>query len=257
MQEQLVDRQELAAKQAGQLEKRKDGVEAWLKGEDFRSAVAMVLPRAFTPDRFVRVALVALKRNPGLMKCTPASVLRCMMDLAFYGLEPDGRRAHLIPYKDECTLIIDYKGLVELVRRSGEVSSIHADVIHENDEYDFSYGLEPSFRHRPTLGDRGKPIGAYSLVRLKDGEDDFIVMSYDEIEAVRKRSKAAHSGPWVSDWAEMAKKTVFRRHTKWLPFQAELVREVIAQDEEFEDIKAFTDLPTLSMEALQPAEVSA
>ena len=77
---------------------------------------------------------------------------------------------------------------------------------------------------------RGKVFAAWARCRFKDGTEISEVMDRDEIEAVRKRSRAANDGPWVTDWNEMAKKTVFRRLSKWIPLSAEL-RESADYDE--------------------------
>lgn len=182
---------------------------------------ALALPKHLSPDRFTRVALTIYNKTPKLRDCTPQSLLACLMDCSQLGLEPDGRKAHLIPYGNQCTLIIDYKGLVELARRSGDIADIHADVVHEKDHFDFQFGNDSRLVHKPVLSGRGKAIAAYSYVRLKDGSSSFEVMNASDIEAIRNRSKASKSGPWVTDWAEMAKKTVFRRHSKWLPLTSE------------------------------------
>jgi len=151
------------------------------------------------------------------------------MDCSSMGIEPDGRKAHLIPYGNKCNLVVDYKGLVDLARRSGEIADIHADVVCAKDTFEYSFGSEAKLIHKPNLSYRGKVIAAYSFVRLKDNSSSYEVMNIDEIEAVRKRSKASGSGPWVTDWNEMAKKTVFRRHSKWLPLSSEF-QEAIEKD---------------------------
>jgi len=186
-----------------------------------KKKIANAMPRACRPDRLIRIALAAMSKAPKLRQCTRESVLSCIMDLAQLGLEPDGRRAHLIPYGTVCTLIVDYKGLADLVRRSGEVSYIHTDVVDEKDEFSYSHGSNAHLTHKPAMEKSGKVVAAYSFVKLKDGGESFDVMTNDEIEAIHKRSKAGNSGPWVTDWKEMAKKTVFRRHTKMLPMSSE------------------------------------
>ena len=190
---------------------------------------ALALPKHVSPDRFTRVALTIYNKTPKLKECTPQSLLACLMDCSSLGLEPDGRKAHLIPYGNQCTLIIDYKGLVELARRSGDIGDIHADVVYEKDFFDFQFGNDSRLVHKPVLVGGGKPVAAYSYVRLKDGTPSFEVMPVEAIEAIRGRSKASKSGPWVTDWAEMAKKTVFRRHSKWLPLSSEF-QEAIEKD---------------------------
>jgi recombination protein RecT len=200
-----------------------------LKGDDLKRAIAAALPKHMSPDRFIRVALTATMRNPDLLMCTQTSFFRCLLDLSAYGLEPDGRRAHLIPFKNnktrvlECTLIIDYKGLADLVRRSGDVSYIHADAVYVEDTFDYAYGSGAFLNHKPSLHQRtGLPVAFYSFVRLKDGAEDFLVMSKPDVDKIRKRSRAADAGPWVTDYDEMGKKTAFRRHSKWLPLSPEV-----------------------------------
>lgn len=197
---------------------------------------ALALPKHLSPDRFTRVALTIYNKTPKLRDCTPQSLLACLMDCSSLGLEPDGRKAHLIPYGTTCTLIIDYKGLVELARRSGDIADIHADVVHEKDYFDFQFGNDSRLVHKPVLSGRGKAIAAYSYVRLKDGSSSFEVMNAEDIEAIRGRSKASKSGPWVTDWNEMAKKTVFRRHSKWLPLTPEFQDAVEKDFDTPEDI---------------------
>ena len=163
--------------------------------------------------------------------------MKALLDLSTFGLEPDGRRAHLIPFGDEVQLIIDYKGLVELIRRSGDVSYIHADVVCENDHFEFQFGSGAKLVHKPKLSGRGKVYCAYSFIRLKDGSEDYDVMSIEEIDRIRERSKAKNNGPWVTDYNEMAKKTVFRRHSKWQNWSPE-VQSAIEYDDERTEIPA-------------------
>jgi len=210
----------------------KNSIKALLTGDAFKEQVRLALPEHLKPERFVRIALTALNRTPKLQQCTQQSLFQCLLDLSSMGLEPDGRRAHLIPYKDQCTLVVDYKGLVELVLRSGEVSTIHADVVCENDEFEYSMGRIT--KHIPNLRKpRGEVYAAYAHVVMKDGGVKDEVMSKDEIESIRKRSRSGTNGPWITDWNEMAKKTVFRRCSKWLPLSADLREKIEKDDEDF------------------------
>jgi recombination protein RecT len=212
-----------------------DDIRSLILSDSAKKQFAAALPRHLTPERFTRIALTAINRTPKLMQCTKESLLTCLLDLSQLGLEPDNRKAHLIPYENRklnktiCTLIIDYKGLVELARRSGEISDIHADVVCENDHFEYSFGTEGKLVHKPAIKDRGNVTAAYSFVKLKDGSSSYEVMNKEEVDAIRERSKAGNTGPWVTDWKEMAKKTVFRRHSKWLPVSPEF-QEAIDKD---------------------------
>src|SRR5271166_5869994 len=176
----------------GRPPKRND-IQELLASDAFKQKCALALPKHCTPDRFIRVACNALLRTPKLMQCSQASLMKALLDLSTFGLEPDGRRAHLIPFGDEVQLIIDYKGLVELIRRNGDVSYIHADVVREGDFFDYSHGTDGKLVHRPLLKRNPKAdnsiYAAYSFIRLKDGSEDYDVMNIDELEAIRRRSK--------------------------------------------------------------------
>lgn len=195
-------------------------IKEWISGDKFREAVASSLPSHMTPERFIRVALTAMMKTPKLAQCSQASIFKVMLDLSSIGLEPDGRRAHIIPYGNIATLIIDYKGLIELAKRSGEVVNWRAELVCENDKFSWENGV---VTHKiDWRKPRGKMDAVYSYVRNKDGVEDFEVMTVDQVEAIRKRSKAGNAGPWVTDFSEMAKKTVMRRHSKRLTLSPEL-----------------------------------
>lgn len=269
-------------------------VKALLKSDALKNAVAQALPRHLKPERFVRIALNAVMRQPDLLKCTQESLFRALLDLSSYGLEPDGRRAHLIPFQDNKTcvcghkmeihrgadcqepgcgcqsrrvrtdvqLIIDYKGLAELVRRSGDVSYIHADVVYDTDTFSFAYGSDAHLKHIPNLEGTGKKlICAYSFVKLKDGSEDFIVLSLEDLRKIRSSSKIPDGPAWRNWPDEMNKKSAFRRHSKWLPLSPE-VRDVVEQDEDQDfssDIgmdlaESPTMRATIPLDSLTPSE---
>jgi len=207
-------------------------IRSLIASDKFKEQCAAALPKHLTADRFARVALTALTRNPKLQDCTRESLLRCLMDCSALGIEPDGRRAHLIPYKDQCTLIIDYKGLIELVRRSGDVAAIRAETVCENDGFDWENG---TITHRiDWRKSRGEVQAVYAEAKLASGETQTAVMTKDEVEGIRKRSRAGTSGPWVSDWGEMAKKTALRRLIKLLPLSVEIADAVERDDDRVE-----------------------
>jgi len=213
-------------------DKKPVGLKGLLSMANVQEQLARALPRHLTPDRFVRVAITALTRTPKLAECTQESFMKCLLDLSAMGLEPDGRRAHLIPYGKECTVIIDYKGIVELIRRSGDVVSIRAETVCEKDEFSWTDG---AVSHKINWReDRGKVQAVYAESVMKSGEKQTAVMTKAEVEAIQKRSRAGNSGPWVSDWSEMAKKTAVRRLSKMLPLSSEIMDHVTKDDDQFQ-----------------------
>lgn len=221
-----------------QLAKTDGGLKSLLSKENVTAQIAKALPSHLKTDRFVRVAITALSRVPKLQDCTPESFMKCLLDLSAMGLEPDGRRAYLIPYGKECTLIISYMGLVELMRNSGEVASIRAETVCEKDAFEWVNGeVKHSINWRE---DRGAVQAVYAEAKLKTGEVQTATMTKAEVENIRKRSKAGNSGPWQTDWAEMAKKTAVRRLSKMMPLSAEIREAIEKDDHQFQPIRDVT-----------------
>jgi recombination protein RecT len=205
--------------------------------ERAKPQIALALPKHLSADRLIRVALTSVQRTPDLLDCDQTSLLAAIIQSAQLGLEPDGvlGHAYLVPFRNtqkqrrEVQFIPGYKGLVALARRSGEVSSLDARVVRAGDHFRYAFGLTPVLEHVPADHDADEAPAithAYAVVRLKDGGYQFEVMTHREIETVRKRSRAGQSGPWVSDWPEMAKKTVLRRALKLAPMSIEAQRAV-------------------------------
>jgi len=197
--------------------------------------IKTALPKHMDSARFSRIVMTAVSRSPKLLECDQNSFFGCLLLSAQLGMEPNGpdQKAFLIPFGKECQFIMGYKGLLELCRRSGELSSIHAEIAYENDELEVILGIDPTIIHKPNLkGDRGEVVLAYSVARFKDGSKDFAWMTKSEIDRVRESSKSKNSPAWIQWWTEMAKKTVLKRHLKTLPMNAE-IQNFIDNDESF------------------------
>jgi recombination protein RecT len=193
-----------------------------IQSDRVKQQLALVLPKHLTPDRMARVAITAIMKTPKLGQCTKESLLQALMLCSQAGLEPDGRNAHLIPYGDQVQVIFDWKGLVSLAKRNG-IQNIAAEIVCENDDFDwYRDGDGLHFKHRIDFRrPRGAMFAAFCI--WKDGDQfDGDVMTKEEIDAIRKRSRASGAGPWVTDYNEMAKKTVVRRSSKKWPLDAEL-----------------------------------
>lgn len=190
--------------------------------EQMKPEIARALPRHMSSDRMARIATTVLRQNPALNRCTPESFLGALMTASQLGLEPGPLgEAYLVPYGNTATFIPGYRGLIKLALQSPNVSKARARVVYENDEFDYAFGINERLEHTPTKGDRGKVTHVYAFVKYTDGGSDFDVMSVDDVEQVRARSKAGKSGPWVTDWEAMALKTVFKRLAKWMPLSSE------------------------------------
>jgi recombination protein RecT len=195
--------------------------------ERMKPEIARALPKQMDPDRIVRIAITVLNQTPKLAECTAESFLGALMTSSQLGLEPSGPgglgEAYLVPYGGKVTFVPGYKGLIKLAWQSGQMRSIGSHVVYERDEFDFEYGSDENIRHRPFMdGDRGKPVAVWSDARFLTGGYKFVVLSISAIEAIRKRSRAANNGPWVTDWDAMARKSGLKQLIRWLPLSTEL-----------------------------------
>lgn len=193
------------------------------------------LPKHLSPERMTRIALTELRKIPQLAECDPTSFCGSIMMCAQLGLEPGGALGHiyLIPYGKQVQVILGYRGMIELARRSGQIVSLSAHEVYENDTFEFSYGLEEKLRHVPNMKERGAMIAVYAVAHLVGGGHQIEVMSKEDVDKIRARSKTSGKGPWVSDYEEMAKKTVLRKLFKYLPVSIEIQRAA-SMDEQSE-----------------------
>jgi recombinational DNA repair protein RecT len=172
------------------------------------------------------------------------------------GLEPDGilGHAYLVPFRNtkknrmEVQFIPGYKGLIDLARRSGQVNRISAHVVYDNEPFVMEYGTKEVLEHKPLPpSTRGNRKGVYAVAVLNDGSAHFEWLWDEEIEAVKRQSKAASFGPWKTHEDEMVRKTAIRRLVKYLPLSVELAKAAaideladagVSTAELFEDIDA-------------------
>jgi recombination protein RecT len=203
--------------------------------ERSRPQIAMALPKHLNPDRILRIAMTSVQRVPRLLDCDPVSLVGAVIQAAQLGLEPDGvlGLAYLIPYKNTVTFQPGYKGLLALARRSGEIGAVEARCVYARDAFSYRYGLDPDLRHTPSIeADPGPLAFVYAIVRLKDGGQQWEVMSAAQVDAHRRKySRATGTDtPWETAPEEMAKKTVLKRALKLAPASVEL-QHAIAHDE--------------------------
>lgn len=200
---------------AGSLEKSRD-----------RFAAIIPVGTGLTPSRCIGVVLDAVVRNPALLKCTPASIVRATLQAAEVGLElgsPLGE-AYLVPFwskavgGEEAQFMAGYKGLIKLMCMGEGVSHVDARLVRQNDAFDYDYGTSPKITHRPGIGDgrqRGDIVAAYAIVHYRDKGFQFDVMDRGELDKIRAGAKAREYSPWNQHTDEMFRKCPVRRLAKY------------------------------------------
>lgn len=212
-----------------------------LKSDAVKAEIEVAVPATvakwLTPDRMGRIAMTEFRKNQALAKCEPRSVVGAIVQAAQIGLEPGGALGHcyLVPYGQTCQLIIGYRGMIDLARRSGQIEQINAWAVRHGDLFEYSFGLDPDIKHVPD--DSIEPAGngtdithVYAVAKLKGGGLQFEVMTRAKVEQIRSQSKAGNSGPWKTHWEAMAKKTVVRQLFKMLPVSLD-IQQAVGLDE--------------------------
>ena len=227
--------------------------------------IAAVMPKHMSSERLYQLAVSAINQTPRLAECDSASILSCVMKCSALGLEPsavDGLgRAYILPYRNhgrmQATFIIGYKGIIDLARRSGQLVSIHAQAVYKGDDFDYWEDEEGQhFTFRPSKDAAHKPeslTDVYVSAKLVGGGKVFEHMTKAEVDAIRKRSKSANNGPWVTDYEAMALKTVIRRAARYLPMSTE-AQQAVAADETTPDYSGILQ-PVIEQPA--PVEIAA
>lgn len=240
-----------------------------------QSQYQLAMPRGAEATQLVRDALTAVRVNPKLAECEPASVLGSLMTCAQLGLRP-GVLGHawLLPFWDskaksmKAQLVIGYQGIIELAMRSGKISSLIARTVFANDEFDVDYGLADALVHKPNLfGDRGDPIAFYAIAKFTSGGHAFVVMTLHEMLAYRDKHAKARTkegrifGPWIDNFEGMAHKSCIRQLAKYMPKSTDLGIAIAADEGVRVDLSPTTDAaeatehPVYEGEVLAPSEV--
>lgn len=184
-----------------------------------------VLPPSVSPQRLMRTVLMSIERNPRLLECQPQSIVNAATTAAVLGLEVDGvtGQGFIIPYKGSASFQIGYKGYSTLAARAGY--TINGGVVREGDEFDFALGSGGFVRHKPLLVDlaRRRIVAAWATAESHGRPNIVVVMSIEEVEAIRARSPGARKtdSPWNDatgpGYAAMVEKTAKRRLARSMP----------------------------------------
>ncbi|MDE2104911.1 MAG: recombinase RecT [Patescibacteria group bacterium] len=206
--------------------------------EKYKQNIAMALPRHLTPERMIRVAITAVSQSPRLQECDLLTICGCVVQASQLGLDQSLDECFLVPFWNkkakngrggyDCQLIVGYQGKIKLVSNTGELLGIKANVVRENDDFEFDDGIEPIVKHRYShIKDRGKVIGYWAGVKLKSGFTSVSFMTVQEAEEHRDRFAMTRSkdgkvfGVWIDNPDAMALKTCIHKCLKYVPKSAD------------------------------------
>lgn len=204
--------------------------------EKIKPQLQLAVPSALNVERVIRVALTEFRNNTKLADAAlknPTSFNSALLRATTLGFEIGNGLGHayLVPFwnrktsRHDISLIIGYRGMIDLARRSNQIESISARAVYEGDEFEVIYGLDEKLHHKPNIfteKDASKLVAVYAVAKLKGGGAQFEVLNMHQIEAIRMASPGGGAGPWVDNFVEMAKKSVVRALFKLLPVSIEI-----------------------------------
>ncbi len=210
--------------------------------------LATALPEHFTPAKLVQVLSIIAYKTPDLAKCVPESIITSIITAGSLGfdLTPLLGECYLLPIwnKDlvvngekgayECQCRPGYKGLAKLALQTGEIKYIDPRIVRDGEEFRVWYDPEVNLFHEPKFDDEARITHIYCMTKLTNDERKIEVMTTAQIEKIRARSKCGNSGPWVTDWAQMGKKTVFKRQSNYLPRSVKLATAIALDNLDYE-----------------------
>lgn len=187
----------------------------------FHGALTKSAEQSVTWAKESQFAMQLFQKNDFLTKtaiANPVSAQNAIINVAAIGitLNPASKLAYLVPRDGMVCLDISYMGLLHLAQATGAIKWGQCKLVHQADTYE-SNGLDSAPTHKyNAFGDRGPVVGGYCTVKTPDGDYLTEEMSLEEIKATEATSKAKN-GPWKNFWAEMARKTIVKRASKYWP----------------------------------------
>lgn len=229
---------------------------AWVATElqASHAKLARVLPASLPVERFSQVACNALRRNPRLLQCELQSIVDTIAFSADLGLEIGGpaQEAFIVPFRvkgvQKATFIAGYRGLIRLATRAPSVLGIEAHVVHEGDDFDFSYGTNAFLSHKSN-GDLAAPVThAWAMARFREGAPQFEVMSRAKLDQLFEMARAKTKfgwdrSPWTQHTDEMYRKSPVRALSKYLNLAGadDFHRAASREDESFREDRSIDD----------------
>lgn len=198
--------------------------------DKIKGQMALALPKHLTADRMTRLALTAFSTSAALQKCTHQSIAASIMTAAQLGLEPGiNGQCYLIPYKDTCTLVPGWRGLVDLVARSGR-ATVFTGVIFKDQEYTFTDGAKRDLviHNETDLEDPADITHAYAIGWVQGSEMPIIELwRMSKIEKHFKKWNKVGSRHYAhANWEMYARKIPLLQVIKYLPMSIELANAV-------------------------------
>jgi recombination protein RecT len=200
--------------------------------QDNRGMIQKALPKHVNPERMLQVAQTAVTQTPALLECDTGTLFGALIKCTQLGLEPNNAlgQVYMIPFNNrranrkDVQVVIGYKGMIDLARRSGNVESLQAMAVRDGDEFSYEYGANEHLKHIPGAS-RGHITHFYAYAKLVGGGFQFEVLPKESMDEIMRATQSGGKyGPWADHYEQMGRKTMVRRLFNYLPVSIEMAQ---------------------------------
>lgn len=168
--------------------------------------------------RFKNELLTVVTTNKYLQNCSAQSILAAAGQAATLKLSisPSLGYAYIVPYKNEATFQVGYKGLIQLAQRTGLYRKIRGVEVYAGELKDYNR-LTGDFSFGKRTGD--EVVGYLSYFELINGFQNMLFISKEDMEKhalmysqsyKNDRQKGWSSSVWSTQFDKMGVKTVLK-----------------------------------------------
>ena len=219
-----------------------------LASELERPNVMEALPRDFNRARFVQNTLALVHDNEQLSKMPQSKLVPVLMKGAYLGLDFFNKECYAVPYGQQLQFTPSYTGMVKLAKKFSKrpIKDIYAHIVHDGDE--FESGMEDGqefVKFNPKPFNDGPIVGAFAVAQYQDGGIKVETMSKQQLDAVKRMSKAQSGTAWKFFADEMYRKSVIRRLCKGIDLDMETIEQarILQQEDESQEVEVEVDNP--------------
>lgn len=192
------------------------------------------IPGHMVVEREIRTAAVMLMNSKDLQQATPSSFYNAVSVAVNSGIGLGNGKGYLVAYKGNCSYVPGWKGLVDLVSRTGR-ASVWTGVVHRGDHFEYALGDSPFLNHRPGENEEHKDITHYYAIGRVKGSEWPIVEVWTVAKVVKHLNKynkvgGRHYALKDDNNMEMyARKVVLLQALKYLPQSQDLENAINAE----------------------------
>lgn len=202
-----------------------------------KDMIVEALPSHIKPEVMISMALSCVTDNPKLLACTRPSILKAVLTASQLGLTPGNNLGlcYFIPYGATAQFQLGYKGMIQLIRRTGKVAGIVVEPVYKQDnfDYDLAHGIRRHERTQETSYDDADITHFYCIIKYKDGGMEEKVMTKKEVDIHKARYSKTYNrsdSPWNTNYVSMGKKTVIIQAAKYAELSTEINQAVSLEE---------------------------